>query len=135
MAAHCSEVVSAKGVVELDVARGVAYGVTHVARKMRCTMQVELTHAAEIALRTLGDDDRRHVHAWCDRLRDWEHDEAIRSRARRLDVPGLADVYVLTTTTDLRIFFTVGVDRIEVTDIAFQESLQAFAHALRGAKA
>ena len=96
-------------------------------------MKVELTHAAEIALRTLADDDRRRVLAWCDHLRNWEHDETIRGRARRLNVPGYADVYVLTTTTDLRIFFTVEADRIEVTDIAFQESLRAVAQTSRGA--
>ena len=61
-------------------------------------MQVELTHAAEIALRTLGDDDRRRVRAWCDHLRNWERDETIRARARRLNVPGHTGVYVLTTT-------------------------------------
>jgi hypothetical protein len=86
-------------------------------------MELTLNHAAEIALRTLGDEDRRKVHAWFDYLRNWERDEWVRSHSSKLDLPGPDTIYVLQTGTDLRIFFDLHADRIEVVDIARHASL------------
>jgi mRNA-degrading endonuclease RelE of RelBE toxin-antitoxin system len=87
------------------------------------TMMILLSNAAEIALRTLGDEDRRQVHSWIDRLREWEKDTLVKSRAQKLELTQGENVYVLRTGTDLRIFFAPGKERIEVIDIARRESL------------
>jgi hypothetical protein len=38
------------------------------------TMNVTLSRSAEIALQTMGDDDRRKVDIWFDYLKQWEQD-------------------------------------------------------------
>ena len=81
-------------------------------------MNVVVNHAAQIALATLTDEDRRRVHAWFDHLKNWDHDETVRSNSKRLSVAGEDNVYVLRTTTDLRIFFVLRKESIEVIDIA-----------------
>jgi len=86
-------------------------------------MELALNHAAEIALRTLGDEDRRKMQVWFDYLRNWDTDEFVRSRSRKLNVPGPEDIYVLQTSTDLRIFFVLHADRIEIIDIARHATL------------
>lgn len=86
-------------------------------------MDLILNHAAEIALRTLGDEDRRRVHVWLGYLKNWEEDKDVRSRSRKLDVPDLEDVYVLTTSSDLRLFFILRPSQIEVIDIARRDAL------------
>jgi len=92
-------------------------------------MDVTLSHAAEIALGSLGEKDRRRVHAWCDHLKNLENDPHMKSRSRRLDVPGHQNIYVLRTSTDLRLFYVKHADRIEVIDIARRDSLQTIAEA------
>ena len=87
-------------------------------------MDVVLSHGAEINLATLGDEDRRKVHAWMDHLRNWEKDSFVRSRSMKIDVPGPEEVFVLKTSTDLRIFFVLHATCLEVTDIARQSSLE-----------
>ena len=86
-------------------------------------MEVVVNHAADIAMRSLGDEDRRKVSAWFDYLRNWENDPFVRSKSRKLKLPEPENVYVLRTSTDIRLFFTLSEDRIEVIDIARRESL------------
>ena len=92
-------------------------------------MNVILSHAAEIALRTLGDEDRRKVHAWVDHLKGWDQDSFVQSKAQKLNLPQADNVYVLRTSTDLHIFFILEEDRIEVIDIARGDSLERVRHA------
>lgn len=92
-------------------------------------MNVILSHAAEIALRTLGEEDRRKIYAWVDHLKRWEDDTFVQSRAQRLELPQADNVYVLKTSTDLRIFFVLEQDRIEVIDLARRDSLEIVRHA------
>ena len=87
-------------------------------------MDLIISHPAEIALNTLGEDDRRKIHAWFDHLRNWETDQFVQSKSRKLDLAGDESVYVLRTSTDLRLFFILGSDRIEVIDIARRDSLE-----------
>jgi hypothetical protein len=86
-------------------------------------MELVLSHAAEIGLGSLGDEDRRKVSAWFDYLRNWENDPFVRSKSHKLALPGPDEVYVLRTTTDVRVFFILRSDRIEVIDIARSDSL------------
>ncbi len=86
-------------------------------------MNFQIDTAAEIAIRTLGEEDRRKVQALIEHLKRWDQDSTIRSLAHKLDLPGADDVYVLTTTTDLVIFFTVNDGTLEITDIARRASL------------
>jgi hypothetical protein len=86
-------------------------------------MNVIQTPPVEIALRTLGPEDRRRVLAWLDHLWNWENDPVVRERSHRLDAAH--DVYVLKTSGDFRIFFTLEKDRIVVLDIATRETLLA----------
>jgi hypothetical protein len=92
-------------------------------------MNLVLSHAAEIALRTLGDEDRRKVHAWFDYLKNWDNDQFVRSKSRKLELPGSDEVYVLKTTTDLHLFFILHPNHIEIIDIARSDSLQTVSQA------
>lgn len=98
-------------------------------------MKLVLNHPAEIALSTLGDEDRRKVSAWFDYLRNWESDPFVRSRSRKLDANGAENAYVLRTSTDLRVFFILHPDQIEVIDIARRESLEKVGQASHPARA
>jgi hypothetical protein len=77
--------------------------------------------AIDIALSGLKPDEVRRVQAWFDYLKRWDEDEAVRKNS--LPLPGHEGVYVLRTTTDLRIFFTVGDDTITVLDIADKRAI------------
>ena len=98
-------------------------------------MNLILSDAAEIALRTLGDEDRRKVFAWFDYLRNWESDPFVRDRSRRLNGTGAEDLRVLRTSTDLRVFFVLRPDQIEVVDIARRETLEKVSRASQPARA
>ncbi len=79
-------------------------------------MNVILTEPVEISLRTLGEEGRRIVGAWFDHLKNWETDEYVRSHSHQLDSND--NVYVLKTSTDIRIFFRLKKPDIVVLDIA-----------------
>lgn len=87
-------------------------------------MTVSLNHTADIAMRTLGEEDRRKVFAWIDNLKRWEEDSFVRSKAKKLDVKTSENVFVLNTSTDLSILFVLHVDHIELIDIARPASLE-----------
>jgi hypothetical protein len=87
-------------------------------------MRVIVSRSPEIALRTMSDDDRRRVTAWWDHLANWESDRFVRDRSHRLSTD--ESVYVLDTSTDIRIFFTIEADRIIVLDIAQTRALESF---------
>jgi hypothetical protein len=87
-------------------------------------MNVVLTQPVEIALRTLGEEDYRKVSAWLDHLKNWENDRFVRERSHKL---ASADgVYVLQTSTDFRIFFTLQQDQIVILDIATKATIKSF---------
>jgi hypothetical protein len=87
-------------------------------------MNVILTQPVEIALRTLGLEDRRNVSAWLDRLKNWGSDPVVRQHAHKL--PSREDVRVLRTDTDFRIFFELRHDQVTVLDIATKATISAF---------
>ncbi len=90
-------------------------------------MEVQITQPVQVALRNLGEDDRRRVTAWFDHLRNWENDEFVRSHSKALSSP--AGAYVLQTTTDIRVFFTIHDGTAIILDIARKASLEGFGHA------
>jgi hypothetical protein len=77
---------------------------------------VAISPVADISVRSLDPDGRRRVFAWFDYLKRWDEDEVVRKNSILLDqVPG---VYVMRTTTDIRIFFRIDGDTITVLDVA-----------------
>lgn len=77
---------------------------------------VVLSPAVEIAMRSLTPDGVRRLHAWFDYLQRWDEDPVVQKNSVRLDsIPG---VYVMRTTTDIRIFFRIDGDTVTVLDVA-----------------
>jgi mRNA-degrading endonuclease RelE of RelBE toxin-antitoxin system len=89
-------------------------------------MKVQQTQPVEIALRTLGEDDRQKVLAWFDHLRNWETDPYVREHSRKLN--SAENVYVLKAGTDIRIFYRLEQDTIVVLDIANKSTIDKFSH-------
>jgi mRNA-degrading endonuclease RelE of RelBE toxin-antitoxin system len=89
-------------------------------------MRIEIAQPADIALRSLSQDDRQRVQAWLDHLRNWEGDRFIQTRSHRL--PSFENTYVLQTSTDIRIFFTKENDTITVFDVAKRPAILTSGH-------
>lgn len=87
---------------------------------------VVLSPAVEIAMRTLDPDGVRRVHAWFDYLKQWDTDEVVRKNSKPLQE--MAGVYVMRTTTDIRIFFEIDGDTITVLDIAKKSAIVTSGH-------
>jgi hypothetical protein len=79
----------------------------------------------DIALRTLRPEELSRVHSWFDHLKNWDNDAQVRRISHQL--PGFKDVYVLTPSKGLRIFFQKDSDGITVLDIASKETIDQFA--------
>jgi hypothetical protein len=78
--------------------------------------KVVISPAVEIAMRSLDPNGERRLNAWFDYLRRWDEDEVVRKNSVLLDqIPG---VYVMRTTTDIRIFFRIDGDTVTVLDVA-----------------
>ena len=93
-------------------------------------MNVIHSQPVEIALRTLGEDDRQSVTAWFDHLANWENDEFVRRSSHELNSG--EKVYVLKANSDLRIFFRLDSEKIEVLDIATKATILNFGHPEHG---
>jgi hypothetical protein len=78
--------------------------------------QVVTAPAVDLSLRSLDPDGARRVRAWFEYLERWDEDEVVRNNS--LPLPGHEGVYILRTTTDIRIFFTIEGDTITVLDVA-----------------
>ena len=87
-------------------------------------MHVEIAEPADMAIRTLGQDDRQRVQAWFGHLRNWDQDPFVRDHSHPL--PSSRNTYVLQTSSDLRIFFTKEDDIITVFDIAKRPAILLF---------
>jgi hypothetical protein len=84
-------------------------------------MKVLQTQPVEIALRTLGPEDRQEVHVWLNHLRSWENDAFLRSRAKKVNASD--NVYVLKTGGEFRIFFRLEQERIVILDLATKATI------------
>jgi hypothetical protein len=86
-------------------------------------MNVVQSPPVQIAIRTLSEEDRRRIWAWFDHLRNWENDSFVREHSEKL--PSSTNVYVLKTTNDVRIFFRLEDDQIEILDIATKATIMS----------
>jgi hypothetical protein len=78
--------------------------------------KVILAPDVQIAMRTLDPDGVRRLHAWFSYLERWDTDEAVQKNSVQLkEMPG---VYLMRTTTDIRIFFRIDGDTVTVLDVA-----------------
>jgi hypothetical protein len=84
-------------------------------------MNVTVAEPVQIALRNLSDDDRRRVWAWIDNLKRWDTDPFIKQHSRKLDAGD--NVYMLLTSTDVRLFFALTGDEITVLDAAKKSTI------------
>jgi hypothetical protein len=89
--------------------------------------KVVIAPAVEIAMRTLDADGVRRVNAWFSYLERWDSDEVVRRNSHQL--PQMPGVYVLRTTTDIRIFFRIDGDTITVLDVAKKAAILTSGHA------
>ena len=85
--------------------------------------KVQYTPAVELSMSSLDPDGVRRVQAWFDFLKRWDEDEVVRKNS--LPLPDHEGVYVLRTTTDIRIFFRIDGDTITVLDIAKKSAIFA----------
>lgn len=84
---------------------------------------VQFAPAVELSMSSLDLDGVQRVQAWFEYLKRWDEDEVVRKNS--LPLPGHHGVYVLKTTTDIRIFFRIDGDMITVLDIAKQSAIIA----------
>jgi len=77
-------------------------------------MKVSKLRSVDVAIRTLDESERRKVFAWLQHLENWEHDEHVREMSK----PTIEkDVYVLNTSDDIRLFFTLDLPNHEISVI------------------
>jgi hypothetical protein len=84
------------------------------------------TPAVDIALRTMDTDEVRRISAWFNHLSNWDNDPFVRSHSHSLE--GFPGVYVLRTSTDIRIFFRIDGDRITILDVAKKAAIYTSGH-------
>ncbi len=83
--------------------------------------KVAISPGVEIAMQSLDADGVRRVQSWFHYLERWDEDEVVRKNSIPLDrIPG---VYIMRTTTDLRIFFRIDGDTITVLDVAKKQAI------------
>src|SRR5580693_4032602 len=85
--------------------------------------KVQYAPAVDLSMSSLDPDGVRRVQAWFDYLKRWDEDEVVRKNS--LPLPGHQGIFVLKTTTDIRIFFRIDGDTITVLDIAKQSAIFA----------
>ena len=83
--------------------------------------KVVTTPEVDLSLRTLGPDAVRQVRAWFDHLANWTDDSFVRDNSHEL--PALPGVFMLRTSSDIRIFFTIDGDTITVLDVATRQTI------------
>jgi hypothetical protein len=83
-------------------------------------LTVQLTNSAQIAVSSLGAEDRRLVEGWFEHLRHWGTDEFVRSQSRRLKPE--EEVYTFPAIgSDLMIAFRVSEPVVNVLSIFRRE--------------
>lgn len=89
-------------------------------------LTLRTTENADMAISSLGEEDRRRVTAWFDHLRNWRTDPIIRGRA--VPVPSEeGGVFLFPTSTDLWMAVQVGGTEITVLAVFRAGSVPATA--------
>ena len=84
-------------------------------------MNVTIAEPLEIALRNSSEDNRRRVGAWIDSLKRWDTDPYIKEHSKKLE--GDDNIYMLITSSDIRLFFAVEKDEITVLEAAKRSTI------------
>lgn len=79
--------------------------------------------AVELSMRSLDPDGVRRVHAWFHYLERWDEDEVVRKNS--VELPDHPGIFVLRTTTDIRIFFRIDGDTITILDVGTKPAILA----------
>jgi mRNA-degrading endonuclease RelE of RelBE toxin-antitoxin system len=87
--------------------------------------KVVTTPEVDIALRTLGQEERCQVLAWLGHLANLDGDPFLQEHSYPLD--GLPGVFVLHTGSDIRIFFSISTNTITVLDVAKKQAIMTTA--------
>lgn len=87
-------------------------------------MKVIILASVEAAIWTLDEDERRKVFSWFQHLDNWENDEHVRAMSKAMTYK---DTYVLNTSDDIRIFFTLNARKntITIKDLAKPSRFEA----------
>ena len=86
-------------------------------------MNVKIAELAEIALMYAREDTRRRIGAWIDQLRRWDTDPYLKAHSKKLDTGD--NVYVLITSEDFLIYFSLEEDGITVKDVVRKFSISS----------
>jgi hypothetical protein len=79
----------------------------------------------DISMASLDPEGAKRLLGWFDDLRRWDEDEAVRKNSVLLDsIPG---VFVMRTSTDIRIFFRIDGDTVTVLNAATTAAIFASA--------
>jgi hypothetical protein len=89
-------------------------------------MIVTIAEPAQIALRNLSSDNRQRVEAWIDNLKRWDADPFVREHSKRLEASD--NIFMLVTSTDIRIFFALEKDTITVLEVAKKATIVSSGH-------
>lgn len=88
-------------------------------------MSLQIAEPARTAYLSLGPEDRRLVDAWFDHLRNWQTDEFVRSRSRRLKPDD--ELYAFQTSSDdIGLGFRINGSDLTVVSIFRREWLLPF---------
>jgi len=85
------------------------------------SMKVTVAEPAQIVLRNLSDDDRRRVWAWIEKLERWDTDRFVKQHSKKLNADD--NIYMLLTSSDVRVFFALEADAITVLDVAKKSTI------------
>ena len=83
--------------------------------------KIAIAPAVDIAMGSLTPEGVRRLQNWFESLKRWDEDEVLRRNSVLLDsIPG---VYVMRTTTDIRIFFRIDGDTVTVLNVATRAAI------------
>ncbi len=81
-------------------------------------MKVIVPSSMTAAIKALSSEESQKVLSWLDQLKNWENDE----RLRKMTEPMIyQDTYVLNTSDDVRIFFTLNPKKKVITILDFSK--------------
>ncbi len=82
-------------------------------------MKVIVPASVTAAIKTLSAEESRKVLSWFDHLKNWENDGHLRSVSKAMIYK---DTYVLNTSDDIRIFFTLDAKKKTITILDYREA-------------